>query len=346
MRRPLVRLAMAATCAAWAVTVVAAPKDPRPQRYHLQARASELDPRAKPHPEIDFVFEKDGKPADVEHASVDTRVKPRGRLVVWLMDYNDALFTLLNEYGLHAVQPHYANKWFAILKPRDRMDRGNVRLEAATGRDVSDQLDVPVPDGMMERVRAMLHGLARMHPQGDWKQFLSPDGSEVRWNKVIVAGASHGATTAARFAKEVKVDRVVMLCGPRDQDQDWQALQSATPAERYFGFSHVLDGGWSGDHYCRSWELLGLHEFGPIVNVDGAALPYSNSRRLVSALDVGGEEKRAHAAVQPGKGSPAGPDGKPAYEPVWRYLFTHPVDEVGEPAPKDPDCLQEHPLGK
>lgn len=324
----------------------AAPKDPRPQRHHLQARASELDPRAKPHPEIDFAFEKDGKPADVEHASVDTRVKPRGRLVVWLMDYNDALFTLLNEYGLHAVQPHYANKWFGILKPRDRMDRGNVRLEAATGRDVSDQLDVPPPDGMMERVRAMLHGLVRMHPQGDWKQFLSSDGSEVRWNKVIVAGASHGSTTAARFAKEVKVDRVVMLCGPRDQDQDWQSLPSATPAERYFGFSHVLDGGWSGDHYCRSWELLGMNEFGPIVNVDEAAPPYGNTRRLISAADVGGDEKRAHSAVQPGKGSPKDPDGKLAYEPVWRYLFTHPVDEVGEPVQKDPDCLQEHPLGR
>jgi hypothetical protein len=323
----------------------AAPKDPRPQRYHLQARASELDPRAKPHPEIDFVFEKDGKPADIEHASVDTRVKPRGRLVVWLMDYNDALFQQLNGYGLHAVQPHYANKWFAILKPRDRMDRGNVRLEAATGRDVSDQLDVPAPDGMMERVRAMLKGLAQRHPQGDWKQFLSSDGSEVRWNKVIVAGASHGATTAARFAKEVKVDRVVMLCGPRDQDQDWQALPSATPAERYFGFSHVLDGGWSGDHYCRSWELLGLNEFGDIVNIDDTPSPYGNSRRLVSAIDVGGDEKRAHSAVQPGKSSPQGPDGQPLYEPVWRYLFTHPVDQVGEPAARDPDCRQDHPLG-
>ena len=261
------------------------------------------------------------------------------------MDYNDALFQRLNEYGLHAVQPHYANKWFAILKPRDRMDRGNVRLEAATGRDVSDQLDVPAPDGMMERVRAMLKGLAQRHPQGDWKQFLSSDGSEVRWNKVIVAGASHGATTAARFAKEVKVDRVVMLCGPRDQDQDWQALPSATPAERYFGFSHVLDGGWSGDHYCRSWELLGMNDSGPIVNVDDTPSPYGNSRRLISAVDVGGDEKKAHSAVQPGKSSPLGPDGQPLYEPVWRYLFTHPLDEVGAPVPRDPDCRQDHPLG-
>ena len=323
--------AIAAGCLlAVAPCASAAPKDPRPQRYHLQARASELDPRVKAHPEIDFVLEKDSKPVDVEHASVDTRVKPRGRLVVWLMDYNDALFQRLNEYGLHAVQPHYANKWFAILKPRDRMDRGNVRLEAATGRDVSDQLDVPAPDGMMERVRAMLKGLAQRHPQGDWKQFLSSDGSEVRWNKVIVAGASHGATTAARFAKEVKVDRVVMLCGPRDQDQDWQSLPSQTPGERFFGFSHVLDGGWSGDHYCRSWELLGMNAYGGIVNVDDTPPPFGNSRRLISAADVGGNADKAHSAVQPGSASPRNAKGDFLYEPVWKYLFTHPVATVGE----------------
>ena len=48
--------------------------DPAPKRYELTARASQIDPRAKPHPEIEFVFEKDGKPADLQHASVDTRV--------------------------------------------------------------------------------------------------------------------------------------------------------------------------------------------------------------------------------------------------------------------------------
>jgi len=26
------------------------------------------------------------------------------------------------------------------------------------------------------------------------------------------------------------------------------------------------------------------------------------------------------------------------YEPVWEYLFTHPVDAVGAPAALDPDC--------
>ena len=324
---------------------VAAADDAAATRRVLTARAGTLDDRARPHPEINFVFEKDGKPQDVQHASVDTAVPPRGRLVVWLMGYNDALFQRLNAYGLHAVQPHYANGWFAVVKPTDRLARGLVRLEAATGRDVSPQVDIPFPDGMAERTRRFVEWLAQEHPEGKWSQFLAADGSGIDWSKVCVAGASHGATTAARFAQDVKVDRVVMLCGPRDQDQDWQAQESATPAERFFGFSHVLDGGWSGDHYCRSWELLGLARFGPIVDVDAAAPPYSNTRRLVSAADVGGDANRAHGAVTPGRASPQSPDGTPRYEPVWRYLFTHPVDAVGAEVPRDPDCRQDHPLG-
>ena len=48
--------------------------DPAPQRYHLTQRASEIDPRARAHPEIDFVFaDKGGKAQDVENAVVDTR---------------------------------------------------------------------------------------------------------------------------------------------------------------------------------------------------------------------------------------------------------------------------------
>lgn len=315
-------------------------------RQTFTARASELDPRARPHPEIDFIFEKDGKPQDVQNASVDTSVKPRGKLVIWLMGHNDALFQRLNSYGLHAIQVHYANKWFGQLKPKDRHARGNVRLEAAIGRDVSDQIDIPQPDSMMERSYQFVKWLAKEHPAGKWDQFLNKKGQGLDWEKVIISGSSHGSTTAARFAKEVMVDRVVMLCGPRDQDQDWQALPSATPANRYFGFSHVLDGGWSGDHYCRSWELLGLHEFGPIVNVDSAKPPFENSRRLISSADVGGDANKAHSAVTPGKNSPKAADGTLAYESVWQYLYTHPVELTGEPGEPDPNCQKEHPLGK
>jgi len=312
------------------------------KRYEFSARASEIDDQAKEHPEIDFVFQdKDGKTTDTQRASVDTSVEPQGKLVIWLMGYNKELFDRLNSYGLHAIQPHYANKWFSLVckdKPLDPQARGNVRLEAATGKDFSGEVDIPQPDGMMERSLQFVRWLDKENPEGEWDYFLTKDKSGLNWEKVIISGSSHGSTTAARFAKHIKVGRVVALCGPRDQDQEWQSLPSATPENCYFGFSHVLDGGWTGGHYCRSWELLGLHQFGPIVDVDKTPFPYGNTRRLITNFDVGGNADKAHGSVTPGKSAAKGPDGAYLHEDVWRYLFTHPVDEVGSPVPMDSNC--------
>ena len=324
--------------------------DPHPQRYDVTARASEIDPRAKEHPEIDFVFSKKGKPADVEHAAVDTRVAPQDKLVVWLTGYPAPLFDRVTSYGMHAIQVHYANGWFGKFGtqspgPSGHM-LGDIRLEAATGEDVSDLVSIPKPDGMMERAFQFVKWLAKNHPQGRWETFLSADGQGLRWDKVIIAGSSHGSTTAARFAKHQQVARVVMFCGPRDQFESWQGLPSATPANRYFGFSHVLDSGWSGGHYCRSWEMIGLHQFGPIVNIDEARPPYGNTRRLITKADVKGDDKRAHSSVVPGGASPKDASGQFLDEPVWRYLFNQPVDVTGSPVPADDSCLKELPREK
>ena len=316
--------------------------DPSPRRYELSARASEIDKRAQAHPEIDFLFESKGKPADVQNASVDTRVEPKGKLVIWLMGHSAPLFERVNSYGLHAIRVHYANGWFGKFgkmspSPDDKL-LGKIRLEAATGEDFSDLVQIPKPDGMMERAYQFLKWLAKENPQGKWEQFLSADGKGVDWSKVIMAGSSHGSTTAARFAKHQRVDRVVMFCGPRDQFETWQSLPSATPQSCFFGFSHVLDGGWSGMHYCRSWELLGLHQFGPIVNVDREKAPYGKTRRLITDADVKGDDKRAHSSVVPGGASPKDSEGKFLHEDVWRYLFTQPVEEVGADTPAYESC--------
>lgn len=308
----------------------------------ISKRASEIDPRAKEHPEIDFVFtDKKGKPQDLQNASVDLSVKSQGKLVIWLMGHNGALFERLNSYGLHAIQVHYANKWFGIIPPARRDDGktlGDIRLEASIGEDRIDLVSIPQPDSIMERSYQFVKWLAKEHPEGKWKQFLSKDGKGLDWDKVILSGASHGATTSARFAKHQKVDRVVCFCGPRDNYESWQSLPSATPGNRIFGFSHVLDGGWTGDHYCRSWEMMGLNEFGPIVNVDKVEPPFQNSRRLITDADVKGDDKRAHGAVTPGGASVKDKDGKFIHEAVWKYLFNHPVEQTGTPTPPDADC--------
>jgi hypothetical protein len=316
--------------------------DPKPQRYELSARASQIDPRAKEHPEIDFVFNKQGRPSDLERAVVDTRVAPQGKLVIWLMGYSAPLFERVSGYGLHAIQVHYANGWFGKLSrqapPDDDKYLGKIRLEAATGEDFSPAIDIPGPDGMQQRALKFVQWLAQENPQGRWNYFLSDDGRGLRWDRVIMAGSSHGSTTAARFAIHQRVDRVVMFCGPRDQLETWQGLPSATPANRYFGFSHVLDGGWTGNHYCRSWELLGLNRYGPIVNVDQSQPPYENTRRLITNADVGGNANRAHSSVVPGNAAVKDSAGRFIHEQVWQYLFNQPVDVTGEPTAADPSC--------
>lgn len=301
--------------------------DQNPQRYKLEARASQLDKQAKEHPEIDFVFESKGKPSDLQRAIVDTHVAPRGKLVIWLMGHNRELFDRLADYGLHAIDVHYARGWFGKLQGLNDADTehiGRIRLEAATGQDFSKYIDIPRPDGMKQRAHQFVKYLAKENPQGQWEYYLTKDGQDLRWEHVILAGASHGSTTAACFAKHQKVNRVVMFSGPRDQTQTWQSLPSATPANRFFGFTHVGDTGWPG-HYQRSWKMLGLEAFGPVVNIDAADPPYNNSRQLISKAVVGNDAKRAHSASTPGKASPKDKDGNYLYEDVWAYLFTHPI---------------------
>jgi len=313
------------------------------KHYQFTARASEIDPRTKPHPEIGFfINDQNGKPADIQHASVDTRVQPRGQLVIWLMGYNETLFHKLNSYGLHAIRVHYANKWFSICCQGRKMSpscRGDIRLEAATGEDFSQDVDIPKPDGIKERAFQFVKHLSQTNPEGHWEQFLNPSQSDLLWEKIILSGASHGSTTASRLAKHTKVARVVALCGPRDQFQTWQSLPSKTPENRFFGYSHILDSGWVGNHYCRSWQMLGLSQFGPIVNVEQSRPPYGNTRRLITSIDVGGDAGKAHGIVTPGKRSHRLNDGTLVHDPVWRYLYTHPVDQVGQPTPTDPSCV-------
>ena len=340
--RPAFVLLFLATIAAFAADPALKFADPKPQAYQLKARASEIDPRCKSHPEIDFVFEKGGKPADTEVATVDTRVAPRGQLVIWLMGFNQAQAELLNSYGLHYMQVSYANSWFGKLNTEptdDSQHLGNIRLEATAGVDASKSIEIPLPDSMKERAFQFVKHLAKNNPQGKWETFLTKDGKSLEWEKVIVSGASHGATSSARFGLHQKVARVVMHCGPRDNLDDWQAGPSATPKNRFFGYSHVLDGGWTAEHYQRSWLLLGLNQFGPIVNTEIEKAPYGHSRRLITDASLKGDEKeqaaRGHGYVTTSKGSPKDANGKFIQDDVWRYLYTSDVEKVGVAVPAE-----------
>ncbi len=311
-------------------------EDPEPQSYKLTERASVIDPRCKDHPEIGFSrINQKGREADGEWGVVDTRVAPRGKLVIWMMGGGGDLPKFTSSYGMHTIGVSYARGWFGKIAMGDQPKNswvGDIRLEATTGEDFSPLVEIPKPDGFEERSVQLVKWLEKENPQGNWGWFLNKDGSDLRWDEtVILSGLSHGATSAARFAMHRKVNRVILFTGPRDQDQDWQAGESATPPERIFAFAHMKDGGMKDHQYDRSWEMMGLNKLGAIMDVDTVAPPYGNSRQLTT--DFGKSRLRVHNGVYPGNYSWR-EDVKWVHAPVWEYLFTHDIDEVGEPAGK------------
>ena len=84
--------------------------------------------------------------------------------------------------------------------------------------------------------------------------------------------------------------------------------------------------------------MLGLHKFGPIVNVDESRPPFGNTRRLISNADVANNPGRAHSASTPGGSSPKDKKGAYLYEDTWKFLFTHPVAETGTPVKPEERC--------
>ena len=248
----------------------------------------------------------------------------------------------MNGYGYHHISVHYARGWFGKLNtvPADTQHLGNIRLEATAGVDASKSVEIAEADSAKGRATRMVQWLVKKHPQGRWEQFLAAGGKELDWTKVVVGGSSHGATSSARFAMHQKVARVIMFCGPRDNTEEWQSGPSATPLNRFFGYTHVLDGGWTDHHYQRSWLMLRLNEYGPVVNADTAKAPYGHSRRLITEAPMKGDAKKqaaaAHGYVTPGKGSPKDAQGRPLQEDVWKYMFTSDVNTTGKPVPAEP----------
>ena len=76
-----------------------------------------------------------------------------------------------------------------------------MRLEAATGEDHSDAVNIRVRDSIKGRALNFVKYLEKNNPKGKWGQFLTPKKDDILWERVILTGASHGSTTASRLAK-------------------------------------------------------------------------------------------------------------------------------------------------
>jgi hypothetical protein len=242
-----------------------------------------------------------------QHAFLDTRVAPRGKLVIYLHGAGafqscggGALGTLVASFGFHWLAPCYLSD-YGVDNCGD--DIAGCRLEAFEGVDHHPFVSIARPDGIEQRIGRGLRYLQQQNPAGDWQYYLNGDAP--RWSEIIISGHSHGASSSGLIALHRLVSRVVMLAGPYDPGQAWLALTPLTPRDRFFGFTHTGDGQHAG--HLAALAALGLP--GTPTSIDTSTPPYASSHRLTSSRS-GGD---AHGSVTSGNIA--------EYVPVWRHLY-------------------------
>ena len=274
-----------------------------PQLYDVDFTPDEADPAAD---------ERLG----TQHAMLDTQVTPLGYLVVFLHGAGDpgncgstAHLEMLAGLGFHTLSPCY-HSGYGVGNCGNDIE--GCRLEAFEGVDHHDLIDVAPANSIETRVTKGLEYLQTQVPAGDWTYFI--DGGTPRWDRIIITGSSHGASSSGVIGLHREVVRVVSLAGPLDSNQPWLSSSGLTPKSEYWGFTHTGDGQHPG--HLAAYEALGLP--GAPTNVDDVAPPYDGSHRLFSDLS---SVSNGHGAVTAGGASPMN-GGEWVYLPVWTTMYT------------------------
>jgi hypothetical protein len=262
-----------------------------------------------------------------QQAFLDTRVAPRGVLVVHLHGSGEKVLCgytehgqLLASWGFHVFMPCYdaAVSW---SNSGCGAAVGTCRQEMLDGTDHSAKLNVGPSESIEGRIAHALAYLVKTDPKGDWGYFL--DGDKPRWARMIISGQSFGATSALLISKFRPVVRAIGLSGPFDGGASWLKDPSMTPVDRMYAFSQVNDG--QHPTHMASMAAMGLP--GSPVEVESAMPPYQMSHRLVGATKTwAGAAVDGHNATEARMQSPKdAATGKYLYEPVWRYMYGVPA---------------------
>lgn len=272
-----------------------------PQLYEFELDPQVLDPTVQDSIEL-------------QYAHLDTRAQPIGKLVFFLSGFTNTPSNwrnhgaLLAGYGFHVVEPHYNNRWDCNGGPPNCNE--DTRWEALTGEDASSIIVASRADSAEGRVVTMLRHLEEVHPGGDWGWYLNDDDT-LRYEHVIIAGISHGASSSGLFATRRAFHRAVMHSGAWWNVGD----DPATPIENFYSLSHQDDEQHAG--HLSTWENAGL--VGQPTIIENVPPPYDDSRRLIATTPNG----YPHCSVCVSGESPMNGD-EYVFDPAWRYMYGAP----------------------
>ncbi len=268
---------------------------------------------------------------DPHYAGVNLSEATLGRLFLFLPgSYGQAKGQrlILQEalgMGYHVISLSYPNSWTVHDLCRRSPDpdcHGQIRRAILQGAPLADGVSISKANCIENRITKLLHYLAINFASEGWATFLQDD--QPRWDQIVVAGHSQGGGHAAMVAMYYEVARVLMLAAPTDFSHSlaapapWITQPRATPAERYFGFSHRQDPGFR--RLKATWQQLGLSEFGPPVDIDTQRPPFSGSHQLVTNA-VPGRPNKYHGSIVVDPCLPKAESARKRLRGAWQYLL-------------------------
>lgn len=211
-----------------------------------------------------------------------------------------------------------------------------VRTEFLTGTNSTTKTNITRVNSIEFRLAAFLNYLHTNNPAEGWGQYLIRTNqfwaNALAWTNFILAGHSQGSGYAAFIAKQREVQRVVTFVGGDywlfgEQAAAWNFLPSATPVERWFGFTHSKDAFPVGVQMPK-WEAQELTRFGPVVDVTMEQPPYHYSHTFASTLEpcpnvFGNIEYHGATVNDPPQVRDS--NGVPFYAGVWTHMLTGPL---------------------
>ncbi len=226
--------------------------------------------------------------------------------------------------GYHAINLSYPNSWtVAQLCQRDPDQdcTEKVRLEILDGTDRTNKVTINRANSIENRLIKLLVYLHKQKPNEGWDQYLENNGTQLKWSALTISGHSQGGGHAALIGKQHNVARVVMFGAPNDSsprskgNAPWVSKPSATPADRYYAFSHSQDPGF--DNQQQAWNIMKLP--GVVTNVDGQKIPFGQSHKLTTKA-IPATSGEYHGSVVVDRNVPKLPDGTSLFKEVWQYL--------------------------
>lgn len=285
---------------------------------------------------------------EVHICYLNTLITPKNELLIFLPgssgkpNGNDYFDQLAANLGYHVIGLMYPNEPAIGSLCDTETDANcylNARLEIIDGIDRTTLVNVNYSNSITNRIIKCINFLKINYPTQNWGQYLDTN-DNIIWNKIVIAGHSQGGGHAALIAKYHEVARVLCFASPKDNFRTptatnpqflgiiapWINQSNLTPKEKYYTFTHSADNtGATPTEQLAIFNLLGLNQIAPSINVDTNIIPFNNSRILLTNLGTAnGSTINPHGCVLVDNAVPnIQTNGVNVYLDTWTYMLSN-----------------------